>query len=109
MNLLTLPLLQAPAPQAAGAGWMNIIMIVLMIAIFYFFMIRPQSKRQKELQQAREAMKNGDQVITSGGLLGTIKNIDAAKGQVQIEIADGIKVRVDQNHIFPVGKQEEKK
>ena len=88
---------------------MNIVMIVLLIAIFYFFMIRPQSKQQKELQKARDAMKNGDRVITSGGLYGVVKNIDAAKGQVQIEIADGIKVRVDQNHIFPLERQEEKK
>lgn len=107
MHLLTLYLAQA-APSG-GSGWMNIVMIILMIAIFYFFMIRPQSKRQKELQQAREAMKTGDQVITSGGLYGVIKNIDAAKGQVQIEIADGIRVKVDQSHIFPAEKSTEKK
>lgn len=107
MHLLTLYLAQA-APSA-GSGWMNIVMIILMIAIFYFFMIRPQSKRQKELQKARDAMKTGDQVITTGGLYGVIKNIDVAKGQVQIEIADGIKVRVDQNHIFPTERPAEKK
>ena len=56
-------LLQAPAPQ--GNALMSIFMIVLMIVIFYFFMIRPQTKRQKELQKAREAMKAGDKVITS--------------------------------------------
>ena len=103
----TLTLAQAGAP--AGSGWSTIIMIVLMIAIFYFFMIRPQAKRQKELQQAREAMKAGDQVITTGGLFGTIKNIDAAKGQVQIEIADGVKVRVSSEHVFPAEKPAEKK
>ena len=107
MQLLTLTLAQA-AP-AAGSGMMNIIMIILMIAIFYFFMIRPQSKRQKELQKARQAMKNGDRVITTGGIFGTIKNIDEAKGEVSIEIADGVKIRVSSEHIYPIEKPVEKK
>ena len=107
MHLLTLTLAQA-AP-AAGSGWMNIIMIVLMIAIFYFFMIRPQSKRQKELNQARQAMKNGDRVITTGGIYGVIKNIDATKGEVQIEISDGVKVHVSSEHIYPIEPQTGKK
>lgn len=106
MQLLTLHLAQA-APSSGG-GWLNIIMIILMIAIFYLFMIRPQTKRQKELQKAREAMKTGDKIITSGGLYGVIKNIDTERGQVQVEIADGIRVKVDQNHVFPVVETESK-
>ena len=101
-------LLQAQAPQ--GNALMSIFMIVLMIVIFYFFMIRPQTKRQKELQKAREAMKAGDKVITSGGMYGIIREINKANGQVTLEVWDGVKVKVDINNIFSleeVGKDKE--
>ena len=91
---------------------MSIIMIVLMIVIFYFFMIRPQTKRQKELQKAREAMKAGDKVITSGGMYGIIREINKPSGQVTLEVWDGVKVKVDINNIFSleeVGKDKEAK
>lgn len=91
-------MLQAQAPQ--GNAFMSIIMIVLMIVIFYFFMIRPQTKRQKELQKAREAMKAGDKVITSGGMYGIIREINKTNGQVTLEVWDGVKVKVDINNIF---------
>ena len=103
-------LLQAPAPQ--GNALMSIFMIVLMIVIFYFFMIRPQTKRQKELQKAREAMKAGDKVITSGGMYGIIREINKTNGQVTLEVWDGVKVKVDINNIFSleeVGKDKEAK
>ncbi len=92
-------LLQATAP---GAGWMNILMIVLMIAIFYFFMIRPQSKRQKEVQKAREAMKPGDKIITSGGIYGIVREINTTTNQVTIEVWDGVKMKVDFGNIYAI-------
>ena len=72
MNLF---LLQAAAPEAAkgglmGGSWGTIIMMVVLILIFWLFFIRPQSKRQKELQRKREAMTEGDKVITAGGIHG---------------------------------------
>ena len=103
-------LLQDQAPQ--GNAFMSIIMIVLMIVIFYFFMIRPQTKRQKELQKAREAMKAGDKVITSGGMYGIIREINKPSGQVTLEVWDGVKVKVDINNIFSleeVGKDKDAK
>ena len=72
MNLLSI-LLQAPA--TGGSQWSGILMMVVIIAIFYFFMIRPQQKRQKEIQKAREALKTGDKVITAGGIYGRISAI----------------------------------
>ena len=71
MTLSTI-LLQA---QAQGSGWTSIIMMVALIAIFYFFMIRPQQKRQKEIQKAREALTNGDKVMTAGGIDGKGKKV----------------------------------
>ena len=67
--LLNTILLQA-AGNADGAGMSSIIMIVAMIAIFYFFMIRPQQKRAKAIKKQREAMQKGDNVVTAGGIYG---------------------------------------
>ena len=72
MTLLTI-LLQQQGQQ--GAGWSSIIMMVALVAIFYFFMIRPQTKRQKEIRKFREALSVGDKVVTAGGIYGKIKEI----------------------------------
>ena len=99
------------ASSAAGMGGM-ILWLVILFAFMYFFMIRPQTKRQKELQKAREAMKAGDKVITSGGMYGIIREINKANGQVTLEVWDGVKVKVDINNIFSleeVGKDKEAK
>lgn len=106
LSLLNL-FLQAPGKSS---GMMNILMIVAMIAIFYFFMIRPQTKRQKELQKAREAMKPGDKVITSGGVYGIIREINTTNNQVTLEVWEGVKVKIDINNVFalPENNQEKK-
>ena len=60
---------------AAGSGFSSIILIVAFIAIFYFFMVRPQQKKQKEINKFRSELNNGDRVITAGGIYGIIKDI----------------------------------
>ena len=65
---------------------------------FYFFMIRPQQKKQKEIQKSREALKTGDKVITAGGIYGKIKEIGDT--YMLIEVADGVRIRVDKTSIF---------
>ena len=97
MNLLSIIFLQA-APPESGGGYMSIMMIVLMVAIFYLFLIRPQQKRQKDLQKARQAMKTGDKVIVAGGIHGRVKEI--AEGSMLIEVADGVRIRVDKASVF---------
>ncbi|WP_106828626.1 preprotein translocase subunit YajC [Parabacteroides pacaensis] len=87
--------------QAAGAGssqWSGILMMVIIVAIFYFLMIRPQQKRQKAIQKAREAMQVGDKVVTAGGIYGKIKEISDT--YMLIEIADGVRIRVDKTSVF---------
>ena len=91
MNLLSI-LLQAPA---GGSQWSGILMMVVIVAIFYFFMIRPQQKKQKEIQKSREALKT---VITAGGIYGKIKEIGDT--YMLIEVADGVRIRVDKTSIF---------
>ena len=71
---------------------------VVIVAIFYFFMIRPQQKKQKEIQKSREALKTGDKVITAGGIYGKIKEIGDT--YMLIEVADGVRIRVDKTSIF---------
>lgn len=96
-------LLQA-AGQNAGGGYSTIIMMVAIFVIFWLFMIRPQQKRQKELQQKREALGINDRIVTSGGLYGVIK--DVKQTELIVEIADGVRVRVDKGSVFPAGDPE---
>jgi len=94
MNLISI-LLQATSSQS---GWSGILMMVVIVAIFYFLMIRPQQKKQKDIQKAREALQVGDKVVTAGGIYGKIKEIGDI--YMLIEIADGIRVRVEKTSVF---------
>ena len=87
------------AQAANGQGLSSMIMIVALIAIFYFFMIRPQQKRQKEIRKFREGIKVGDKVITAGGIYGKVRNINDTT--FQIEIADGVKIIIDKGSVYP--------
>ena len=75
-------------------------MIVAIFAIMYFFMIRPQQKKQKEIQKFRNSLEPGMEVVTYGGIHGTIKEIDDAKNIVVLEIARDVKIKVEKSHIF---------
>ena len=90
------------AAQAAqgGGGMSFIIMMVAIFAIMYFFMIRPQQKRQKEIQNFQNSLAEGSEVITGGGIYGTVKKIDLANGTVDVKIADGVVIKVDKGYVF---------
>jgi preprotein translocase subunit YajC len=97
--MLTTILLQAATAEGAqGAGWMNMIMLLLIFVIFYFFMIRPQTKRQKEIKKFQDSLENGKTVITQGGIYGRIREVK--DNYVLVEIADGVKIRVNKNMVF---------
>ena len=74
-------------------------MIVVLIAIFYFMMIRPQQKKQKEIKKFRDGLQKGDNVITAGGIYGKIKEVK--NDSMLITVADGVTIRVDKNSIYP--------
>jgi preprotein translocase subunit YajC len=95
--MLTTILLQA-AEGAQGAGWANMGMLLLIFVIFYFFMIRPQTKRQKEIKKFQDSLENGKTVITQGGIYGRVKEVK--DNYVLIEVADGVKIRVNKNMVF---------
>lgn len=98
----------AAAPQAAGAAsdaaatpgmeWTSILMIVGIFVVFYFFMIRPQQKRQKEIQKMREKLDKGSKIVTAGGIMGTVKDVQA--NYFLVEIASGVTIRVDKNSVY---------
>ena len=73
-------------------------MFVIIIAIMYFLMIRPQRKRQKEIENFRRGLRAGQDIITSGGIYGKIKNIDDTT--VTIEVCNNVTIRVDKNSVY---------
>jgi len=85
--------LQTATGGANGAG--SLIMLVAIIAIFYFFMIRPQQKRQKEINEFRKALKKGDKVLTVGGIYGKIAEVQETT--VLLEISNGVLIKVDKS------------
>ena len=91
-------LLQAQAGGAASFFASPIFMIVLMFAIMYFFMIRPQRKQQKAIEAFRNSLSAGQQVVTSGGVYGTVKEIN--NNIVVLEIAPSVKIKIDKSSIY---------
>jgi preprotein translocase subunit YajC len=74
------------------------IMIGALIAIFYFFMIAPQQKKQKKINAFRDSLRNGDKVMTAGGIYGRIREVK--DNTVILEIADGVRIKIDKNSIY---------
>lgn len=93
MNLLTVML----AAQG-GADYSFLIMMVAIFAIMYFFMIRPQNKKQKEIANFRKNLEVGQSVITAGGIYGKVKELE--DNAVIVEIAPSVKIKVDRNSIY---------
>lgn len=94
--MLNTILLQA-AGGAAGSGWSSMIMIIAIIAIFYFFMIAPQQKKQKKINAFRDSLKNGDKVVTIGGIYGRVREIK--DNTIILEVADGVRIKFDKSAI----------
>ena len=92
-------LLSAEAGAAAGGGIIMVVYLVLIFGFLYFFMIRPQNKKQKEIKKAREAMQTGDKVVTAGGIHGKIKEI--TDDTIILEIAPGVSIKVDKASVYP--------
>ena len=94
-------LLQA---QAAGGSFFAspIFMLVLMFVIMWFFMIRPQRKQQKAIEAFRNSLSAGQQVVTSGGIYGTVKDIVTENGRqvVILEIAPSVRIKIDKSSIY---------
>jgi preprotein translocase subunit YajC len=103
---LSLPALAQATPPAAGPGVLTQVMFFLpLILIFYFLLIRPQQQRAKKHKLMIEAVKRGDTVITSGGLIGKV--IKVGETEVSLELAENVRVRVIKAMVVDVkGKNE---
>lgn len=105
MNFMFINLLDA-APTTTGNGGGTggfspmLIMLVLMFVIMYFFMIRPQRKRQKELQNFRNTLEVGTKIVTAGGIYGTVKDLRNGEPAITIEISKGVSIDIDRNYVY---------
>ncbi len=88
------------ASKGGGQGYEGLIMLVLMFAIFYFLLIRPQQKRAKQHRALVGALKSGDQVVTAGGLHGKVAAVEETT--VTVEVATGVKVKVNRASVTEV-------
>ena len=82
-------------------GFQDFIPLILIFAIMYFLLIRPQQKKVKEHQNMVGALRRGDQVVTQGGLIGKVTKVKE-ENEIEVEVATGVKVRVVQNTIAQV-------
>ncbi|MCH5308636.1 MAG: preprotein translocase subunit YajC [Prevotella sp.] len=93
-------ILAAQAAAQGGSGMSMIIMMVAIFAIMWFFMIRPQQKKQKEIQKFQNELTEGTQVVTGGGIYGTVKSIDLTKNTVEVKVARDVVITVDKSYVF---------
>ena len=87
----------------SGSGQSGLPMLIMMVAIFatmWFFMIRPQQKKQKKIREFQNALKEGDKVVTGGGVYGTVKRVNAQENTIDIEVARGVVITVAKGYVF---------
>ena len=87
-----------PGGGGFGGGFTAFIPLLLMFAVFYFLLIRPQQKKQRDLKEMLNSLKTGDQIVTSGGLYGTIIGF-GEDNRVKVKIADNVKVDIARSAI----------
>ena len=95
---------------AQGGFDMTMILMWVMIGvIFWFFILRPQKKRQQEIQNFRNSIAIGSRVVTSGGIYGEVRAIEDVDNILVIEIAKGVNIRVDRNSVYATAQQDQNK
>ena len=95
---------QAAAPAAAPNPLMSFLPLIILFGIFYFMLIRPQMKRQKEHKAMLAKISRGDEVLTAGGIAGVVTDI--GDNFVSVEVADGVRIRVQKasiGNVLPKG------
>ncbi len=98
-------LAMAPSGQDGQSGMFTLIMFTLMILIFWFMIIRPQSKQRKEREKMLSAIKKGDKIVTAGGLHGTIAGTD--EKTLLIQVADNVKLKFDRSAVAAIIREGE--
>jgi len=85
-------------PQQGSNPLTQLLPLVLIIVVFYFFMIRPQVKKQKELRNFRSALQKGDKIITTGGIYGKINNIQ--DNIITVDVGNNVTIKIDKNAVL---------
>ncbi|MDZ7806115.1 MAG: preprotein translocase subunit YajC [Gracilimonas sp.] len=102
-----LPLFLMGQPGDESAGILNLVFLGAIFLVFYFFIIRPQSKRQKEIQKMVEEMKKGDKIVTSSGIIGILDKIE--ENEVLVDVDSGTKIRMLKSAITDVNPNKKDK
>jgi preprotein translocase subunit YajC len=105
-TLLSVLLFAPPAGGTAPNPYLQIVPLVLIFVVFYFFMIRPQQKKQKEREKTLDSLKRGDKVVTIGGVHGSVSGIDTEKKTVLVQVSENVKIKFDRTAIATIEKQE---
>src|SRR6201985_2668711 len=106
-KILFLAQQQAGQAQSGGLWYMQLLPFAFIFVIFYFLLIRPQQKRQKEHQQLLSNLKTGDKVVTSSGIHGLIANVKDTT--FLVKVADNVKIEIDKSAVAGVEKTSEPK
>ena len=101
-------MIQTIAAQG-GFDMTMILMWVMIGVIFWFFIFRPQKKRQQEIQNFRNSITIGSRVVTSGGIYGEVRAIEDVDNILVIEVAKGVNIRVDRNSVYATAQQDQNK
>ena len=101
-------MIQTIAAQG-GFDMTMILMWVVIGVIFWFFILRPQKKRQQEIQNFRNSIAIGSRVVTSGGIYGEVRAIEDVDNILVIEVSKGVNIRVDRNSVYATAQQDQAK
>ena len=93
-----------PISAVAVAASVLLLIMLVVFGIMWFFMIRPQQKKQKEIRNFQNSLEKGAKVVTGGGIYGTVSRIDTETGKVEVEIAKGVVITVDRSYVFADSK-----
>lgn len=100
---------KAAKPDAPGGAFGPLMFPILLIAVFYFLLIRPQQKKEKERQKKLKELQKGDKVVTRGGIIGVVVGLKLEEGVAKIKIADDVKVDVSISAIEMVNPDKDEK
>ena len=99
----------AEAAPASEVSFMNFAPIALIFAVFYFLIVRPQTKKMKEHQATINNLKIGNKVITNSGIIGVVTDINEKENQVELEIAPDVKIKIIKTYVADLAKSLEAK
>lgn len=97
-QMINFILMMPPSEGSKSSPYQSLIFIALIIVVFYFFMIRPQVKRQKEMKNFRDALAKGDKIVTTGGIYGKITAMN--ENIVTIDVGNGVTMKIDKSAVL---------